>query len=527
MAAAETTEREQLLYQYRAQQELLRREGEYNIRAYMERVSPTYEDPVHMSQVCDALDLSMREPVFCLIEAPPRHWKTETLLHGIARHLEYRPTHQVAYASYASALALRKSRRTRDIAAAAGLWVGREKQLGSKFDPSQSVAFWQTAEGGGLVSGGRGGAYVGEGFQKMVVDDPFKNREEAESHVVQEKVWEMFQGTLFTRLEPGGSMFVTHQPWNREDLIARIKRWAKQKGVNVRVIVITLPAVRNPVYDDNQQLIGGEPLAPQRYSLKALADICSVVGPYNWLSQYMCERVKPGKKIFPELKRYVDAYRDGGVPFISCDPGISANEKEEARKSTPDPTGIVVGWCWVDRKGRLNVNIVWAIQVWLESIDLLNYLEELQRDVYDGAPVLLEEVSAFKILDQVARRLNPDLDLVACIPKGSKAIRSQPTAAAARAGLVRAPIEGDWLAGEDGFLREIRDFDGRPGGRDNRVDALVQLFDFAEDELGATATAASAGAPSALGGNDSAWGARLPADSQATGIFADMVARGR
>jgi len=55
----------------------------------------------------------------------------------------------------------------------------------------------------------------------MVVDDPYKNREEADSEIIREKIWETFNEVVFTRLE-GGSVIVCHTRWHEDDLIARL-----------------------------------------------------------------------------------------------------------------------------------------------------------------------------------------------------------------------------------------------------------------------------------------------------------------
>jgi hypothetical protein len=465
--------------------------AEHDLGLFIERTTPGYSCPEHARPLLDALDRSMREPVYALVEMAPRHTKTDDFLHAMVRRLRYRSTDHVQYCSYAAPIALRKSRKAREIASRAGVWTTDEQRRGNKFDPSTSVSYWQTIDGGSFTAGGRGGAFVGDGSNMTVYDDPFKNRDEAESPVIQEKVIETWRGTLANRIEPGGSGFITHQPWNDFDPIALLK--AETRGLDGQQWeVISLPAVIDAVYDDDGNLIGGTPLWPARWSLKALSRIKYLVKDYNWYSQYQLDRRPKGDRLFNDCARYAQPRADGAVILISCDPGIEDNEMK-------DSSGIVVGCCYRlptpfytpgTPDFEVWIDVLLAEDQWRTIPDLLDYLEALQSTMFPGAPVVLEEVSAFKALSQVAARLNKQLTLYSVTPKGNKYLRAQPTAAAWNAGHIRTPLEGAWVAD---FHHEMRRFTGKAGGKDNRVDALTQMFDAAERVLASLAAAQSGG----------------------------------
>lgn len=441
----------------------------------------------------------MRRPLIILLEAPPRHYKTMTLLQHIARVLKYRPTWQVMYASYAGGLAFRKSRLVRDIAVRAGVFASGQKVNttgpdGQRFNPSQTVSHWQTREGGGLIAGGRSGQYVGEGAQLIVIDDPFRDRAEAESEVVQEAVFEdLFQGTLFPRLEPGASLIITHQPWNDRDLIARVLAFAKEEGIEVRRL--SYPAVRNARYDDRDRLVAGKPLMPHRFGIKALRRIQSLAGVYNFESQYQCNRVPRGKRVFVEPIEYDRPHSDHAILAISCDPGIDKDKKSDA-------SGYVIAYGYVDSQGSTCMDILLAEERRDEIPDTVDHLEEL-AEPRPGAPIVLEEVSAFKALGQVARRLDLErvkrgeqparLPIVSWTPVGSKFVRALPTAAAVRFGRIRVPRDAHWVAA---YREQLRRFTGRDGVQDNMVDATTQLYDYFEKRLRTAKSKPRTGSPS-------------------------------
>ena len=491
--STEDEERAEALQRAKARRRQLEQAGEHDLRSFIEYVSPKFMDPAHLEPLCEALDRSMREKVFILCEAPPRHAKTETILHAIARRLKHRPQDLCCYASYADDFANQQSRRARELAARAGVWVGAERRVGGiRNDPSAAVSFWQTNSGGGLVAGGRGGGYVGRGFQFMVVDDPFKNRGEAESPVIQKAVFEdLFQGTLFTRLEPGGSMLITHQPWNDNDLIANLREFLRERGVPV--IDITLPAVNDATYDDDGVLTGGRPLWPERWPLHELQAKQAVLLDYEWESQFQCNRIARGARIFAtDPVRYVKPNLHLTHLVISCDPGIHDDKHR-------DESGVVVASAYwekgLDQEGKPTLltclDILLVREEHEEVPDTLAFLDLLQNKDYPGAPCLVEEVSAFAIISQVAPRLdNIALNITPVVPKGSKAIRAIPTARANAHRRIRVPQDAPWL---QLFQRRLRAFTGKKGGKNGVVDALTQLFDYADGMLKGQVVGAKSG----------------------------------
>lgn len=460
--------------------------AEYDLGLFIEVTTPEYERPDHLAPLLEALDRSMREPVYALVEIPPRMGKTESILHGLVRRLRYRPHDAVAYCAYAASLALKKSRNAREIAGRAGVWTGQEKRI-RQGGPAQAVSYWETSEGGSFSAGGRLGSFVGSGFQTVVFDDPLKNRDEAESPVIQERAIETWR-MLATRIEPGGSGFVTHQAWNDFDPIAVLKEEMKT-GEGQPWEVISLPAVIDAVYDDKTgRIIGGTPLWPARWSLEALDRRKHDVGEYNWFSQYTNDRKPRGTTIFGEPARYIKPHIDGAVVVISCDPGIEADQMK-------DSSGIVVASIYREagphhtpKTPQLEpcMDILLAEDQWMTIPDLLDYLVHLQTVQFRGAPILLEEVSAFKVLSQIAQRLSKRVQIYPVTPKGSKWLRAQPAALAWNKGRIRTPMDAPWVAG---FHNEARRFTGKPGGHDNRVDAMTQLYDYSEHVLAALAGA--------------------------------------
>lgn len=246
---------------------------------FVPRVTPAFTAPTHLAPLVDLLDRVEREPVRACVSVPPRHSKTETVMHGVARFLARHPDRTVAYVSYAADISRSKSRQLRDYAGRAGVTLRED---------SSALHEWRTPQGGGLLATGIGGPLTGHGVALLVIDDPFKNRQDADSPTVRENVSQWFTSTAMTRVEPGGSVLVVHTRWHRDDLIGRLERDA-----DVKWQVINLPAL-----DAHETA-----LWPERWSRAALLSRRAEVGEHDWQSLYQGHPVARKGRIYEEFTR--------------------------------------------------------------------------------------------------------------------------------------------------------------------------------------------------------------------------------
>lgn len=229
---------------------------------FVPRVTPAFAPPRHLAPLVDLLDAVEREPVRACVSVPPRHSKTETVLHGIARLLARHPDWTVAYVSYAADIARSKSRQLRDYAQRAGVTLRSD---------SAALHEWRTPQGGGLLATGIGGPLTGHGVRLLVVDDPYKNRQDADSPTVRASTLAWFTSTAMTRVEPGGSALIVHTRWHRDDLIGSLER-----DEEVDWEVVNLPAI------DSER----RALWPARWGLDALEQRRREVGEHDWQSLF-------------------------------------------------------------------------------------------------------------------------------------------------------------------------------------------------------------------------------------------------
>jgi len=223
-----------------------------------------------------------------MIFMPPRHGKSEQVtVRYPAYRLENDAELKIIIGAYGSMLANKFSRKCRGIA--------RERV---QLNPERTAADdWETAAGGGVRAAGVGGAITGIGGNLILIDDPVKNREEANSETYREKVWDWYRDDLYTRLEPGGSIILQMTRWHEDDLAGRILE--SEDGSNWAVLRLPAQCETQEERDEFAEKYGratglpdplgrevGEALCSDRYPLESLADIKTTLGSYSYNALY-------------------------------------------------------------------------------------------------------------------------------------------------------------------------------------------------------------------------------------------------
>lgn len=253
----------------------------------------------HLVMLQAKLDqIARRELRRLIVELPVRHGKSETgTVSFPAQTIDVDPSSRVIVGSYNATLATKFSRKIRRVAIAAGVNLSDERNAADD---------WETTAGGGVRAVGVGAGVTGHGGDLIVVDDPVKSREEAESAVFREKVWDWFTSDLLTRLEPGGALVIIMSRWHQDDLVGRILASEDADTYDV----LRLPALA----EDNDPMgrLVGEALCPQRYDADALAAIRRSIGEYPFASLFQQAPQPRNAGMFPrEQAQIVDAVPAG------------------------------------------------------------------------------------------------------------------------------------------------------------------------------------------------------------------------
>ena len=145
---------------------------------------------------------------------------------------------------------------------------------------SSAAKHWEIeGHNGGMDAAGAYGPITGKGADVLVIDDPVKNAEEAYSPVQREKLWEWYQSTAFTRLEPNGAIILVMTRWHEDDLAGRLLKL--EPGLWE---IVSLPALAEA--DDPLHRAEGEALWPERFPVEQLLEKKKSVGSYWWSAMY-------------------------------------------------------------------------------------------------------------------------------------------------------------------------------------------------------------------------------------------------
>lgn len=252
---------------------LARRKARAGLLAFTEYTNPAYQAAAHHRLIAEKLEAVERSEIKRLmILMPPRHGKSELASRRFpAFYLGRNKGKQIIAASYNSDLANDFGREVRNIVASPEFVALFDTRLAPD---SQAANRWHTESGGMYVAAGVGTAITGRGADVLLIDDPFKDRQEADSEVTRQRVWDWYTSTAYTRLMPGGAIVVINTRWHDDDLSGRLLEEQGKGGDQWEVL--SLPAIDGD----------GAALWPEWYPLDRLEQIRAVLPARDWNALY-------------------------------------------------------------------------------------------------------------------------------------------------------------------------------------------------------------------------------------------------
>lgn len=418
------------------------------------RVSPNLRRATHFESYAAKLEQGVGGGLRVVFAAPPQHGKTSLTLHGLAWLIIKHPDKRHAYITYSQTRARSVARAVRRILERAGVEVGG------------TLGMMTFGEGGQCLFTSIEGGITGEPVDGVaIIDDPFKNRKEADSERRREVVEESYTDAIETRVHEGGSIFLLATRWHPRDLSGtRIAEgWES----------INLPALAEENDPNGREV--GEPLFPELWSLQALEFKRRKVGEFTWAALYQGRPRPKGGTVFHEPTYYSSlpkVYRGAYGVDLAYSAKTSADWSicVELWREEPPLQGMLERY-YVIRVDRARVEAPQFKKTLIERLGIRKW------------PMLWRASGTEK---GVASFLRPEVPLQVKQPPGDKLVSALDVAAAWNDGRVLVPdrdafkdhemfedIE-DWI---DKFLDTVGNFTGTGKEKDDDVDGLGNAHD--------------------------------------------------
>lgn len=440
-----------------------------SLLAFTLHTKPDYHVGWHHRVLCDYLDRFVSGDISRLLVCmPPRHGKSELVGRRLPAYILGRePRASIIATSYSADLASRMNRdvqRIIDTPQYAELFP--QTQLYSKNVRTtargsylrNSDIFEIVGSLGVYRSSGVGGGITGMGGQYLIIDDPIKNREEADSQTHRESLWEWYTSTFYTRLEERGAILITLTRWHEDDLAGRLLTLAANDPRADQWTVLRFPAIAEEsdrAAEDTRDT--GAALWPEKYDTAQLDTIRATVGSRQWDALYQ-QRPRPAdgalfkRQWFTIVDRAPEGLRWHRYWDLAASTKTSADYTTSAAVAL-DHDGVLYirdmlrgRWEWPDAK-RIMIEAMRAEPSTMNGVEKALHgiaaVQELQRER--------------AVAHVTIRGVDVDKD---------KVTRALPWAARAEAGKVRL-VRGEWIPT---FLDEVCAFP--LGTHDDQVDTV-------------------------------------------------------
>lgn len=443
---------------------------------FIPTVYPRYRANWHHKRITDAL--TRVEAGLCdrlLISMPPRQGKTFTASELFpAWYLGRNPARKIIATSATATAADRVSLSVQRV-----LNSTRYKEVFPDFAFGRSVTAtgFELEAGGRYMAAGSGKMITGSGANLLLIDDPHKNREDADSQTMRDKVWDWYSNDALSRLEYPNAVIIIATRWHHDDLIGRLllaepHRW---EHLFLPFLAGSDPAPYDPRSEGEvlwRGFLTADGESPSEEELDArFAQFIEEHSrdSYKWASLYQCQpSPKDGGLFRRDCVQYYTAPPSRMADL--CDRLVISVDASFKAGRRSDPVAIVVA-------GKIGptLHIIEEVNRRMSFTDTKRELQRL-RHKYPAATILIEEKANGTALIDV---LQGELARVLGFDPGNMSKEA------------RAHLLSDWWSSKQVRLpthqfapwvgEYIEDFVGFGSRKhDDRVDALSQAAHYFE-----------------------------------------------
>lgn len=424
---------------------------------------PGYRDAAHHRLIAKKLEAVERGEIERLmITMPPRHGKSMLASEFFpAWYLGRNPDHYVVTATYAQELADDFGRKVKNQiedksfnAIFPGIGLADDSKSAKRFHiEDEEGGFEHTLkQRGAYYAVGVGGPLTGRGAHLLLIDDPVKNREDADSEIIRKKTRDWYTSTAYTRLMPGGRIVIIQTRWHEDDLSG----WLLADHSHEKWEILNLPAIGGD----------GKALWPQQYDVPALNKIKLAIGARDWSALYQ-------QAPSPETGNYfkVEWLKPCRLDQLPAKSTLRVYGASDYAVSSDQGDFTVHGILGIDPEEQM-----WLLDLWREQASSDKWVESFCDLVVDWKPMAwAEETGQIKsgvgpFLTKRQRERKAWCAREQFPTRGDKAVRAQSMRGRMAANGLYVPVDAPWYPA---FRSELLSF---PAGKnDDQVDMLGLL----------------------------------------------------
>jgi len=430
---------------------------------FVKYVYPNYNANWHHKVICDEIDklLTVYDYDRLMIFTPPRHGKSVIVsellpIYVIGKFSNY----SIIATSYGQKLINKMSRFALNHMRSQAYKNVFPGVITSK--KKSAVEEWETTNSGIYKCAGVGGGITGLGFNLGIIDDPVKDRKEAESITTQERNIDWYNSTFYTRKAPGAKIIITQTRWHENDLSGHLLGQMKNIPNADEWMVLSFPAIKDGNVNNYDPREVGEALWPDMFSIKDLQKTRITMGIYDWSALYD-QSPKPagGGKIKRHWLKIID------TPPVNLN-WSRAWDLAVSTKTTADYTASIAGA--TDSDGNLYLkDMIRGRWEWPDTRKIL-----IQTAISEKNTVYFEEAGQQKgFIDDLLREpLLQGIPIIGDRPDTNKLTRALPWISRAEAGKVYL-VKGDW---NNDCLNEMQVFTGNNDKEDDQIDVISMIY---------------------------------------------------
>lgn len=396
-----------------------------------------------------------------VIETPPQHGKSVTVTETLPSwYLGKHPNNRVIIASYDSDFAEKFCRRNKEKVKTAGVSI-----FGIGIGAVDRAGEFELNNGKGrLISRGIMSGITGNPANLIIIDDPVKNQQEADSPTYRSRVWEEWQSSLKTRLQAHGKVILIMTPWHEDDFAARVLESEPNSSL-----------LRLPIEAEENDPLGravGDSLCPELgkdnewlHDFKQSYIHDPKGGQRSWTALYQCSpRAETGNIVHRDWWRFYDPedadsrVRQFGKQIVSVDATFKDTD-------TSDFVSIQV---W--GKHLNDYYLLYCLNKRMDFPATIQALKTVKALYPQARAVYIEDKANGSAIIQT---LQHEMYCIPVNPRGGKKARVNAVSFAIESGHVYIPAPGtyEWVAG---FIDQFTAFPN--GAHDDMVDACSQAL---------------------------------------------------